>query len=65
MGCQKYIAKLLDTRELGTMFLNKQWWNMKEKVAYKKMLKCTNQTPVKGPSSLKTNLYVHVSGAGR
>jgi hypothetical protein len=63
MGCQLYIAKLLDTREFGTKFLNKQWWNMKEKVAYKKMLRCTNQTAVKGPSSLKTNL--NVSGAGR
>jgi len=32
-------------------------------VAYKKMLRCTNQTAVKGPGSLKTNL--NVNGAGR
>jgi hypothetical protein len=36
---------------------------MKEKVAYKKMLRCTDQTQVNGPSSLKTKL--NVSGAGR
>jgi hypothetical protein len=53
-GCQICVAKLLDTRELGTKFLNKQWWNVKEKVAYKKVLRCTDQTPVKDPGSLKT-----------
>jgi hypothetical protein len=55
------IFKLLDTRELGTKFLNKQRWNMKEKVAYKKMLRCTDQTAVKAPGSIKINL--NVSGA--
>jgi hypothetical protein len=34
---------------------------MKEKVAYKKMLRCTDQTPVKAAGSIKTNL--NVSGA--